>query len=127
MSAIIDLSPSSNGSTADWKHTTEDEGDDAALSASAEDTMFAARLFASTHVLESQTKETSGISKDDDNIVPGDDNDVNDDDVNDESACDSKNIKRVDNDAAKDDKQGEGGDNPVEKEDTKSKINSQRD
>ena len=127
MSAVIDLSPSSNGSTADWKHTTEDEGDDAALSASAEDTKVAARLFAKTHVLESQTQETSGISKDDDSNVPGDDNDVNDDDVNDESACDSKNIKRVDNDAAKDDKQGEGGDNPVEKEDTKSKINSQRD
>ncbi|GFG28607.1 hypothetical protein Cfor_05655, partial [Coptotermes formosanus] len=38
MSAVIDLSPSSNGSTADRKHATEDEGDDAALSASAEDT-----------------------------------------------------------------------------------------
>lgn len=126
MSAIVDLSPSSDGSTADQKHTTEDEGDDAALPSSAEDPKVAARLSASTHLLESQSEETSGISKDDDNYVPGGDNDVNDD-VNDESACDSKNIKRVDNDAAKDDKQGEGGDNPVEKEDTKSKINSLRD
>lgn len=132
ISAIIDLSPSSNGSTADRdvhrKCTVEEEeGDEDAFSPSAEDTEVAARLFAGTHVLESHTEETNGISKDDDNNAPdGDNSDVNDD-VNDESACDSKYIKRVDRDAAKDDKQGEGGEDPVEKEDTKSKINSLRD
>lgn len=131
-SAIIDLSPLSNGSTADRdfhrKHTAEDEGDDDALSSSAEDTKVAATLFASTHVSESQKEETNGICKDDNNGTDGDNNDVTDDDVNDESACDSKNIiKRVDKDAAKDDKQGEGEEDPLEKEDTKSNINSLRD
>jgi len=131
--AIIDLSPLSNGSTADRdfhrKHTAEDEADGDVFSPSAEDTKVAGTLSASTHVMESQTEETNGISKDDDNnLMDGDNNDVIDDDVNDESACDSKNIiKRVDEDAAKDDKQGEGGEDPVEKEDTKSKINSLRD
>lgn len=131
MSAIIDLSPLSNGSTADRdfhrKRTAEDEGDDDALSSSAEDTKVAATLSASTHVSESQTEETNVICKDDNNGTDGDNNDVTDN-VNDESACDSKNIiKRVDKDAAKDDKQGEGVEDPLEKEDTKSNINSLRD
>ncbi|XP_021914483.1 mushroom body large-type Kenyon cell-specific protein 1 isoform X2 [Zootermopsis nevadensis] len=136
-SAIIDLSPLSNGSTADRdfhrKHTAEDEGDDDddddTSSSSEEDTKVAATLFASTHVSESQKEETNGICKDDKKGTDGDNNVVTDDDVNDESACDSKNIiKRVDKDAAKDDKQGEGGgEDPLEKEDTKSNINSLRD
>ncbi|XP_069690180.1 mushroom body large-type Kenyon cell-specific protein 1 isoform X2 [Periplaneta americana] len=124
MSAIIDLSPSSNGSTADrdlhQKHTAEVEGDDDTVSP-----------VENTKVAESQTKETNGIPIDKDNNATedkvGDNIEVNDD-VDDESACDSKNIiMRVDKDAAKDDKQGEGGEDPVEKEDTKSKINSLRD
>nr|CCM97102.1 E93 [Blattella germanica] len=113
-SAVVDLSPSSNGSTVERKRHIDEEGEEETMSPSAtkpEDAEF--------------SQETNGISNDNDNNAT-EDTDGDNDDNDEESACDSKNItKRVDEDAAKDDKQDDAPEEEIEEnEETKSKINS---